>query len=189
MFNTINRFGLISIILHWVVALAIFGLFGLGWYMVELTYYDALYNTLPAIHKSLGIFLAIVFVLDLIWRVINQRPKPIDTDSQIENLAARVVHLILSSLIALIIISGYLIPTANGVGISVFEWFTVPAFIVELPGQEDIAGMGHRYLSYVIIGLVVLHAGAALKHHLFDKDDTLNRMLGLASHNDQQSRQ
>ena len=51
MLNTSDRFGLISIIMHWVVALAIFGLFGLGWYMVELTYYDALYNTLPAIHS------------------------------------------------------------------------------------------------------------------------------------------
>ena len=179
MFNTIDRFGLISILMHWVVALAIFGLFGLGWYMVELTYYDALYNTLPSVHKSLGILLAMVFAFNLIWRAANQKPKPLDTINRFEIIAARAAHLVLSTLIALIIISGYLIPTAKGVGINVFEWFTVPAVIAKFPGQEDIAGMSHRYLSYAIIGLVVLHAGAALKHHFIDKDDTLNRILRL----------
>ena len=181
MLNTSDRFGLVSIILHWLLALAIFGLFGLGWYMVDLTYYDALYNTLPSMHKSLGILLAIVFGLSVIWRIINQKPQPLDSINQLEIIAARVAHFLLSTLIALIVISGYLIPTAKGAGISVFEWFTVPAIIAELPGQEDIAGKSHKYLSYAIIGLAVLHTGAALKHHFIDKDDTLKRMLRLPS--------
>ena len=183
MFNTIDRFGLVTIILHWVMALAIVGLFGLGWYMVDLTYYDALYNSLPSMHKSIGILLAILFVFGVIWRAINQNLKPLDTSSQFEVLAARAAHLALSALIGLIVISGYLIPTANGSSISVFEWFDVPAIIANLPQQEDIAGLSHKYLSYAIIGLVVLHAGAALKHHFFNKDDTLKRMLGLVSPN------
>jgi cytochrome b561 len=155
MFNTINRFGLVTIILHWLIALAIFVLFGLGWYFVELTYYDALYNILPSVHKSVGILLAVLFVISVIWRAINRKPDPLRTSSQLEVLAASVAHFLLSLLTGLILISGYLIPTANGASISVFEWFDVPAIIANLPQQEDIAGLIHKYLSYAIIGVVI----------------------------------
>ena len=42
--NTPLSYGLVAIILHWLMALTIFGLFGLGLYMVELTYYDRWYK-------------------------------------------------------------------------------------------------------------------------------------------------
>jgi len=178
MFNTTDRFGLISIGLHWIVALTIFGLFGLGWYMVDLSYYDRLYNTLPAIHKSIGILLMFVFVFWVFWRMINLAPKPVESTSRFEVIAAKLVHLVLAGLIALILVSGYLIPTAEGVSISVFGWFEVPATITSIPEQEDITGLIHKYLAYVIIALALLHAGAALKHQFINKDDTLKRMLG-----------
>jgi cytochrome b561 len=178
MFNTSDRFGLVSILLHWVVVLTIFGLFGLGWYMVDLTYYDRLYNTLPAIHKSAGILLIFVFVFWVVWKMINLAPNPVEGSSRFEITAARLVHLGLSGLIALILLSGYLIPTAEGSGISVFGWFDVPATITSIPEQEDITGLVHKYLAYAIITLALLHAGAALKHHFINKDDTLRRMLG-----------
>jgi cytochrome b561 len=178
MFNTSNRFGLIAIGLHWIVALTTLGLFGLGWYMVDLTYYDKLYNTLPAIHKSIGILLMFVFVFWVIWRMINLAPKPVESSSRFEVIAAKLVHLVLSGLIALILLSGYLIPTAEGVGISVFGWFEVPAIITSIPEQEDLTGLIHKYLAYFIIALALLHAGAALKHHFINRDDTLKRMLG-----------
>ena len=178
MFNTTDRFGLISIGLHWIVALSTFGLFVLGWYMVDLTYYDKLYNTLPEIHKSIGILLMVVFVFWVVWRKINLDPKPVESSSHFEIIAAKLVHLVLSGLIALILVSGYLIPTAEGVSISVFGWFEVPATITSIPEQEDLTGLIHKYLAYVIIALALLHAGAALKHQFINKDDTLKRMLG-----------
>ena len=55
--DTYNGF---TIVLHWVMAIAIIGLFFLGWYMTTLTYYDPLYKTLPHIHKSIGILFAIL---------------------------------------------------------------------------------------------------------------------------------
>ena len=183
MFNTIDRFGLVAIVLHWVIALIIFGLFGLGWYMVDLTYYDRLYNTLPAIHKSIGILLIVIFVFWLIWKIINLAPKPVEGITRLEIIAAKLVHLGIFALIASILVSGYLIPTAAGMGISVFGWFEVPATITSIPKQEDITGLIHKYLAYVIIGFVLLHAAAALKHHFINKDDTLRRMLGRVSQN------
>ena len=56
-------------------------------------------------------------------------------------------------------------------------FFTVPSMGELFPNQEDTAGLIHEYLAYTIIGLTVLHAVGALKHHFIDKDDTLKRML------------
>ncbi len=183
MFNTIDRFGLVAIILHWVIALTIFGLFVVGWYMIDLTYYDKLKYTLPAFHKSIGMLLILVFVFSLIWKMINLTPKPVEGSTGFEIIASKLAHLGLAGLIAIILLTGYLIPTAKGMGISVFGWFEVPATITSIPQQEDITGLIHKYLAYTVIGLALLHAAAALKHHFINKDDTLRRMLGRVSRN------
>ncbi|MEE3161153.1 MAG: cytochrome b/b6 domain-containing protein, partial [Pseudomonadota bacterium] len=52
--NTEHSYGWISITLHWLVALVVFGMFGLGLYMVELTYYDAWYKGSLDLHKGAG---------------------------------------------------------------------------------------------------------------------------------------
>jgi cytochrome b561 len=183
MFNTAERFGLVAIALHWIVALTTFGLFGLGWYMIDLGYYDELKYTLPGIHKSIGVLLIILFVFRVFWQMINRAPNPVEGSSHFEIVAAKLAHLGLSALIAIVLVTGYLIPTAKGLGISVFGWFEVPATITSVPEQEYIAGLIHKYLSYAIIALALLHGGAALKHHFINKDDTLNRMLGKVSKN------
>lgn len=177
--NTRERFGLVSIFIHWLMAIAILGLFGLGWYMVDLTYYDPLYKTLPFIHKSVGILLALVFIFRLLWKWRNPMPDPVAGSSRWENKASKLAHSGMYLLIALIMISGYLISTAEGAGIDVFELFTVPATVTSIPEQEDNAGLVHEYLAYALIGLVLAHALAALKHHFVNKDHTLRRMLGV----------
>jgi cytochrome b561 len=179
MFNTKTSYGIVAIVLHWLMAIVILGTFGLGWYMVELTYYDKLYKTLPFIHKSIGISLALVFIIRVGWKLINPVPESIPSLSQFEKVSSKLVHLTFYGLITLIVISGYLISTADNSSISVFDLFEVPATITEIPEQEDTAGLVHKILTYSLIGLVVLHAAAALKHHFVNRDDTLRRMLGV----------
>ncbi len=176
--NSTQAYGWISIVLHWGMALAIFGLFGLGLYMVELTYYDALYRTLPSIHKSIGILMALALLLRITWRWSNPVPEAVTGTRPFERRLAAIVHRLFYLLIAVIMLSGYLISTADGSAISVFGWFSVPASLTSIPRQEDIAGLVHQYLAYFLIALVVLHAAAALKHHFIDRDATLRRILG-----------
>ena len=83
----------------------------------------------------------------------------------------------------IIVISGYLISTAKGSGVSLFGWFVVPALISGLPEQADRAGAVHYWLALGLLGLAGLHALGALKHHLIDKDNTLRRMLGMRLRN------
>jgi cytochrome b561 len=76
-----------------------------------------------------------------------------------------------------VIISGYLISTAKGASIQVFEWFSVPATITFIPDQEDVAGLAHMLLAYLLVFIAAGHASAAIKHHFIDKDATLKRMF------------
>ncbi len=77
-----------------------------------------------------------------------------------------------------VMIAGYLISTADGVGIPVFGLFEIPAVVSGLPDQADNAGVVHLYLAWVLVVFAGLHGVAALKHHFIDRDATLTRMLG-----------
>jgi len=179
--NSSQTYGWIHIALHWTTALSVFGLFALGLWMRTLDYYDTWYYQAPEIHKSVGILLFGLVGVRLIWRWAN--PHPVPLGSPLENRVAHLAHVLLYLLLFTLMFSGYLIPTAKGRPIDVFHWFNVPATLYGYPHQEDIAGEIHAVLAYVLIGLVVLHAGAALKHHWIDRDRTLLRMLGRGARN------
>lgn len=81
-------------------------------------------------------------------------------------------------LLLVLLLSGYLISTADGKPISVFGWFEVPALFSGAGQQADLAGDVHLWLAWSLVLLSALHALAALKHHFVDRDTTLKRMLG-----------
>jgi cytochrome b561 len=176
--NTQTNYGYVTIFFHWLSALSIFTLFALGYYMVDLTYYDEWYKIAPELHKSIGFLLFTLMICRVIWRFTQLSPDHLSSHSNVERKAGKVVHVALYSLTFIIMISGYMISTADDRGIEVFDLFTVPGFGSFIENQEDIAGFIHKWLAYSLIGLSLLHAAAALKHHFFDKDNTLNRMIG-----------
>jgi cytochrome b561 len=73
--------------------------------------------------------------------------------------------------------SGYLISTADNRPAPFFGLFEIPALFTAFEHQEDIAGEIHEICVWSLIILAGLHAAAALKHHLIDRDSTLRRML------------
>lgn len=151
--------------------------------MVDFTYYHEWYKTAPDLHKSIGILFFALMLSRLIWRYKQVTPKHLASHSEIERKAGKAIHSILYLLIFTIMITGYLISTADGRGIDVFEMITIPAFGSIIENQEDIAGLIHKLLAYLLILLAALHAVAALKHHFIDKDNTLNRMIGKRHNN------
>lgn len=178
--NSARRYGLVSIFLHWGIALAVFALFGLGLWMVGLDYYSSWYRRAPELHKGIGILLLIAMLLRLVWRVISPPPPALASYSAATRRGAALGHGLLYLGLFALMLSGYLISTADGRAIEVFGWFAVPATLSGLDGQEDIAGTVHLWLAWGLVGLAVLHALAALKHHFIDRDATLKRMLGRA---------
>jgi cytochrome b561 len=146
--------------------------------MVDLTYYHSWYKTAPELHKSIGIVFFMFMILRLIWRYKQITPSHLTSHSSLEQKAGKAIHSLLYLLIFIIMTTGYLISTADGRGIEVFEIITIPAFGSLIENQEDIAGLVHKWLAYLLIALAALHALAALKHHFIDKDNTLNRIIG-----------
>ncbi|QSP94598.1 cytochrome b [Marinobacter salinisoli] len=176
--NSPTGYGLVSVALHWLVAVLVLGLFALGWWMVDLDYYDSWYKTGPDIHRSVGIILFGLMVFRTVWRGANKRPAPLTNHTRWEVAAAHGVHVVLYLLLFTATVSGYLISTADGSSIHVFDWFHVPSVTGQVKGLEDIAGDVHYWTTWAIVVLAGLHAGAALKHHFIDRDATLRRMLG-----------
>lgn len=177
--NTQERYGWLSIVLHWLSAALVLGLFGLGLWMTSLGYYDPWYHRAPELHKALGICLLALLVARLLWlRLISPAPLPVPGQSALLERAAKAGHSLLYLGMLAVMVSGYLISTADGRGISVFGLFEVPALMSGLPDQEDRAGAVHLFLAWTLVALAALHALAALKHHFIDRDATLKRMLG-----------
>lgn len=173
--NSKTSYGWLAIAIHWVSALLVIGLFALGYWMLTLSYYDPWYRLGPWWHKSIGISLLVITLVRSIWKLYTVSPQPLG--ARWEQLGAKLGHGIIYALLFVTMISGYLISTADGRGISVFDWFEVPALITGIPNQEDLAGLVHWYAALALVIVAAGHALAALKHHFINRDDTLKRML------------
>ncbi|MEX1221714.1 MAG: cytochrome b [Idiomarina sp.] len=173
--DNLRSYGWVSIAIHWLTALAVIGLFALGYWMLTLSYYDPWYRLGPWWHKSIGLLLLGLSILRLLWRWLN--PSPVIEGSRFERVGAKLGHVMLYALLFVVMISGYLISTADGRAISVFDWFSIPATITTIEQQEELAGDIHWYAALSLIILSGGHALMALKHHYLDKHDTLKRML------------
>lgn len=169
-------YGLISIVIHWLSALLILFLFGLGIYMTGLGYYDDWYHKGPALHISIGLIVLLLMLVRVSWRLLNPTPAAL-ADKPVQRTAAKLVKWGLYSAIFVVLISGYLITTAEGKPASLFDWIYIPSLTELGAGQVDLAGEVHEYLAWGIIALVVLHVAGALFHHFVVRDRTLVRML------------
>ncbi len=174
--NTQTGYGLVHILLHWLIVVLVAFLLPLGLWMTGLDYYDPWYRKGPDLHRAIGVLLGMLVLVRIAWRLGNPKPAPL-ASSRRERKIAQTAHLLLYLLPLLLVVSGYLISTADGRALAVFGWFEIPATIQGIEGQADVAGDIHFSLAMLLLTLVALHAAAALRHHFMLKDDTLRRML------------
>ncbi|MDM8567477.1 cytochrome b [Candidatus Halobeggiatoa sp. HSG11] len=175
--NTQASYGIITILLHWVMAIIIIGLFFLGEYMVDLDYYDQWYHAAPWWHKSIGILVFALLLIRVGWKLSNPTLVPVANSQLWEVKIAKLVHIIFYILLFIICISGYFISTAKNVGIEIFGLFELPAVMELSENKADIVGEIHEISTHILVIVFLLHGIAALKHHFINKDNTLIRML------------
>lgn len=171
-----KNFGLVSIFFHWVSAIATLLLFGLGVYLTSYGYYSPNFLEIAHFHYALGILLFGLVIARIVWRATSKTPAPL-TGNLAGRIGIKLIKFLLYVLLLAIMVSGYLICTSEGQTINVFNWFQVKYFVLLEMDQLNLAGLTHKYLSWVLFGLVVLHVIAALFHHFFVKDRTLIRMI------------
>ncbi|MBF0460164.1 MAG: cytochrome b [Magnetococcales bacterium] len=171
-----TRFDGVARFMHWSMAVLLMIMVGLGFYATSLTFYDPLYHRALFWHRSLGVLVFGLFLFRFAWR-ISHPPPPLPADMPAwERYAATWTHLALYLLMCLIPLFGYLITTSDGRGVSVFDWFEVPALLPPAKGRETWAGTTHLVLAVLFSVLVALHVAAAIKHHFINRDGILRRM-------------
>ena len=174
--NNPQRYGYLAQSFHWGIAALVVLLFGLAWYMDDLPLgpeKSKFYN----LHKSLGITVFTLAALRLLWRWISPPPPLPGGISDWERRAAKASHLLLYLVLFLQPLLGVLGSWAANFPIIVFGWFTIPALTAPSETMKEFWGALHAWTSYVIFLLVLVHAGAALRHHFALKDNVLQRML------------
>ncbi len=174
--NSSSSYGIVSITLHWLMAVLFVGMYILGSYMVDLDYYDSWYHRAPELHKSIGITLILFMALRFFWNQFQPKPAPHELNPIFTRLA-KLSHYFFYLLSLFLLISGYLISTAKGKGIEIFSLLEIPALMSESSERGDFAGSTHEIIAHLFMLLVISHTSAALFHHFYFKDSTLRRML------------
>ena len=174
--NTSNRYGCLSIGLHWVIALLVIGLLTLGLYMTSQKMSPDIMR-LYGLHKSFGITVLALVALRLSWRVYNHAPDLPVTMNRLERVLAKSTHWLFYVLLLGMPLSGWAMSSAGSHPVSFFGWFTLPGLLAPNKPLGHQFGEAHEIIGWTLIVLISLHVLAALYHHFIKKDDILRRML------------
>ena len=178
------RYDGVAIALHWLMALAIVGMIALGLIMTDLPRGSTLQFSMFQLHKSVGVTVLLLTLLRLAWRLAHRPPALPDEMPVWEKLAAHAGHLGLYALMFGLPLSGWAVVSASPLNIptvlfGVIHWPHLPLLSTlanKKPVAEALESL-HSAAAWILIALLVVHAGAALRHHFLLKDDVLRRML------------
>jgi cytochrome b561 len=159
--------------LHWLMAIPIIALLLFG----EHTMGSHNARFLPSLHASAGITILLLVIFRLFWRW-KHLPPALESGSPLERTAARLAHIALYAAMMMIPLTGWLAYTEHvrrSMGTRPANWFGLR--IPLLPDFGINWHMIHNWGGKLVLALIALHVAAALKHHFYDKDNTLKRIL------------
>lgn len=194
--DSIQRYNKVTVILHLVVGVFVFAMFGLGWYMSELPkdmpkvpsvdlfnlgFYSLQFAEPMTprsfyfnLHKSLGVTVFALILLRLFWRLTHVAPDFPSTMQAWEKKLAEFTHKALYLMMLAVPTTGAVMAVFSKYGI---VWFGVR--LVEGLNNEGLREAfkeAHEVAGVLLFALIVLHVAAAIKHKVVDKDDVLKRM-------------
>lgn len=194
--QSVTRYTKIAIILHGLIALGVFAMFALGWYMSEIPkeapkqmafdLFDmGVYTWQLAeeasprafyfnLHKSIGITLLALIALRVFWRITHQPPAMLTSYKAWERKLATGTHHLLYLLMIAVPVAGVLMSLYSKYGAMWFGIELIPG--LDNKNLRDIFKEMHEVIGFVLLLLIILHILGALKHKFIDKDDTMKRM-------------
>lgn len=180
------RYNAVAMTLHWLIALTVIGLLVVGNIMADLPRADPMKLDLYNLHKSFGVTVFFLTLLRLGWRLTHTPPALPEEMPRWEKNAARATHWLFYVLLLGVPLLGWIMVSAapSNVPTVLFgavEWPHIP-YLADRDyewrkGMKDLFENAHAIAAYSIAGLLVLHVGAALRHHFLLKDTVLRRML------------
>jgi cytochrome b561 len=182
-----KRYTSVAIALHWVIAIMLVSMVFYGWWMEglrdlalagEMTFGEvqAAYNW----HKTAGIIILILSLARLAWRLTHPVPPLPASAPGWQNAIARFIHVAFYAVMIGAPIGGWVTASATQFPTHLFniDALSLPRLPVPQSSEfYELAGSMHGAGGWVILVLLALHAGAALKHHFVDRDGILQRMI------------
>jgi cytochrome b561 len=162
--------------LHWLIALLIVLQFGLAKMAAHLPL-GMRKLSLLAEHKSVGMTLLILAVVRLAWRFTHAPPPLPAQMPRVEQWLAKASHFSFYVILFAMPLSGWLMSSAKNYSVSWFGAFTWPDLIEPNEAAFNRLKAMHHLLANLLLAIASLHILAALKHHFWNKDDVLIRML------------
>ena len=175
-----SRYNTVSILLHWVLGVALIALFFVGLYMVDLPFSPQrlkLFNW----HKWAGISLLALSGVRLAWRLTHPAPelpgKILAAMPSWQAKAHTATHGLLYLMFFVVPLIGWSYSSAAGFPIVLFGQIPLPDLIGPDKALAALIKPWHQISALALAGLVLLHVAAALKHQWIDRDGLINRML------------
>lgn len=177
-----QRWSAATVALHWLSAVLVIALIGLGWFMVHSDSGAAAKFDLYQLHKSLGFVSLALLLARLAARILRTSPPPpVAMPPPWRRRLAGSAHAAFYVLLLAAALSGWLLVSAALIPIPTrfFDLFVVPNLVNIDAGLASRLILVHSALSRLILVLLIVHVAAALKHHFIDRDDVLARMVRL----------
>ena len=171
-----HRYGAVAQALHWIIAALIVVQFVLA--NMEHHLPIGMHKlALLARHKSFGMTVLMLAIVRLAWRLFH-KPPPLPAAMKSHEMAlAKFTHVLFYLLLFAIPVTGWLMSSAKGYTVSWFNVFSWPDLIAKDDAAYKVLHSRHGMLATILFYVAILHILAALKHHFWDKDAVLKRML------------
>lgn len=161
--------------LHWIAALTVLGLLGVGLWMTSLplgfTKLHA-YNW----HKWIGLVVLVLTVGRLFWRWRHPPPPLPDTIVRWQVMLAPVAHWTLLLLLIVMPLSGWTMNSAAGASVLWFGAVPLPDLVPRDPGLFETLKTTHHVLARLLIAVLILHVAAVVHHDVLRRDGVFRRM-------------
>ena len=166
--------------LHWLLALALVGIFWMGLYMVGLPFSPQKLKLINW-HKWAGITILTLSALRLLWRLTHRPPAlPARVQAAMpgwQRVAHHGTHGLMYALFFAVPLLGWAYSSAAGYPIVWFGALPLPDLLPKDKALADAIKPWHAWAAFTLAALVVLHVAAVVKHELIDRDGLLSRML------------
>ncbi len=177
------RYPLIQRALHWAVAILVLGALAvgmmIGFYefqgLVD-TYGQASTNLIYKYHKTFGVIILGLMLVRIVVKLRLGKPEHVPPLSDFDRRASGAVHGLLYVCLLAMPILGWLATGAGGYPVEFFNW-TLPGIMPRDKELSELLYQLHGLVGWVILGLVVLHIGGAMKHAIVNMDKVMDRML------------
>ena len=179
-----QRYTAVAIALHWLIALAIVAMLVMGLAMTHLSLPMADKFKLYQLHKSVGLTILLLALARLAWRLAHRPPPLPDGMPAWEKGAAEATHVLLYIFMIGMPLVGWALVSVSPLNLPTRLYGLLPWPHLTFLGAfgpktllEPIFKAVHAYGAYALIAFVALHAAAALRHYLVERDDVLQRMI------------